>query len=107
MQFSKRDEELIKEYPTIENTPIMIGVRCKFLAYSIFFGLAIVPIMISVYVWFEYDWMIAIGTLLFSYMVATVVGSKLRLESLPHDQRERSFSSLEIAKWYVSKNFCY
>jgi len=107
MQFSKRDDELIKEYPAIENTPIMIGVRCKLLAYSIFFGLAIVPIMIGVYVWFSYDWIVAIGAVLFSYLVSTVVGSKLRLESLPHDQRERNFSSLEIAKWYVSKNFCH
>ena len=107
MQFSKRDDELIKEHPAIENTPIMIGTRCKLLTYSIFFGLAVFPIMIGLYVWIQYDWMIAIGALLFSYMVTTVVGSKLRLESLPHDQRERSFSSLEIAKWYVSKNFCY
>lgn len=107
MQFSPREEEPLKEYPTIENTPIMIGTRCKLLAYSVFFGLAILPIMIGLYVWLQYDWMVAIGALLFSYMVTTVVGSKLRLESLPHDQRERNFSSLEIAKWYVSKNFCY
>jgi len=104
MQFSKRDDDLIKEYPAIENTPIMIGTRCKLLAYSIFFGLAILPIMIALFVWLKYDWMIAI---LFSFMVSTIVGSKLRLGSLPYDQRERSFSYLEIAKWYVSKNFCY
>ncbi len=107
MRFSKRDEELIKEYPAIENTPIMIGARCKILAYSLFFALAILPIMIALWVWFEYDWVIAIGALLFSYVVSTIVGSKLRLESLPIDQRERSFNSLEIAKWYVAKNFCY
>ena len=107
MQFSKRDQDLIKEYPTIENTPIMIGARCKILAYSIFFGLAILPIMIALYAWFEYGWIIAIGVLLFSYMVSTIVGSKLRLGSLPPDQRERNFTSLEIAKWYVSKIFCY
>ncbi len=107
MQFSKRDEELIKVYPTIENTPKMEGIRCKMLAYSIFFGLAILPIMIGLYVWLVYDWMIAIGTVLFAYLVSTIVGSKLRLESLPLDQRERNFSSLDIAKWYVDKHFCY
>lgn len=107
MQFSKIGDDLIKEYPAIENTPIMIGTRCKLLAYSIFFGLAILPIMIALFVWLKYDWMIAIGVLLFSFMVSTIVGSKLRLGSLPYDQRERSFSYLEIAKWYVSKNFCY
>jgi len=107
MQFSQRDEVPLKEYPTIENTPIMIGARCKFLAYGIFFGLAILPLVVSLYVWFSYDWLIAIGTLLFLSLVSTIVGSKLRLASLPHDQRERSFSSLEIAKWYVAKNFCY
>ncbi len=107
MRFSKRDEELIKAYPTIENTPIMIGARCKILAYRLFFAFAILPIMIALWVWFEYDWVIAIGALLFSYVVSTIVGSKLRLESLPIDQRERSFNSLEIAKWYVAKHFCY
>lgn len=107
MPFNHRNKEPIKEHPTIENTPIMIGMRCKLLAYGVFFGLAILPIMISLFVLIEYDWIIAVGSLLFSFMVTTVVGSKLRLESLPLDQRERSFNSLEIARWYVSKNFCY
>jgi len=107
MLFSKRDNDLIKEYPAIENTPIMIGVRCKLLAYGLFFGLAVLPLLVTLYVWLRYDWVFAIGALLFSYMISTIVGSKLRLGSLPIDQRERNFSSLEIAKWYVSKNFCY
>ena len=107
MQFSKRDKDLIKEYPAIENTPTMVGTRCKVLAYAVFFGLAIVPLLVTLYVWFVYGWLFAIGALLFSYMVSTIVGSKLRLESLPADQRERNFSSLQIARWYVSRNFCY
>lgn len=107
MQFSPRDEEPLKEYPTIETTPEMVGTRCKLLAFSIFFALTVLPIMIAGYVWYAYDWMVAIGALLLSYLVSSVVGSKLRLASLPYDQRERSFNSLEIAKWYVDKNYCY
>ncbi len=104
---SNRDNEIIQGQPPIENTPIMIGARCKVLAFSLFFVLAILPIMIALWVWLEYDWVMAIGALLFAYVVSTIAGSKLRLESLPADQRERSFSSLEISKWYVSKHFCY
>jgi hypothetical protein len=107
MPFRQKDEQIAKEYPTIENTPEMVGLRCQFLAYSLFFGLVILPLLISLYIWFEYDWLLAIGGGLFLYLVSAIVGSKLRLESLPIDQRERNFSSLEIAKWYVSKHFCY
>ncbi len=107
MQFSPRDEQPLKEYPTIESTPEMVGIRCKVLAYTVFFALALLPFLVSLYVWFAYDWLIAIGTGLFLYLLSAVVSSKLRLQSLPFDQRERSFSSYEIAKWYVSKHYCY
>ncbi len=91
----------------IENTPKMQGFKCKTLAFLFFFGLSFLPLVVALYVWYEYDWMIAIGIGLFLYLVTAIVASKLRLSSVPVDQRERNLSSMDIAKWYVKYHFCY
>ena len=91
----------------IENTPKMEGAKCKFLAFVIFFGLTFLPLIVALYIWYEYDWMIAVGIGLFLYLASSIVASKLRVASVPADQRERNLSSLDIAKWYVKYHFCY
>ncbi len=91
----------------IENTPKMVGPKCKAIAWAIFFGLTLLPLLVAMYVWIVYDWMIAIGVGLFLYLASSIVSSKLRLVSIPADQRERDFSSMEIAKWYTRYHFCY
>ncbi len=90
----------------IENTPKMPTLKCKMIAWLIFFGLVFLPLLIAFYIWFEYDWLIAVGIGLFFYLASAIVASKLRLSSVPVDQRERNFSSLEIAKWYTKYHFC-
>ncbi len=88
-------------------TPVIDGFKCKVLVFVVFFALAFLPFLIGLYVWYVYDWMIAIGVILFLYIVSSIVGSKMRLSSLPPQLRERSLSSLEIAKWYVHQHFCF
>ncbi len=88
-------------------TPVVNGFKCKALMYAIFFALTFLPLLIGVYVWHAYDWLISIGVVLFLYLVSSIVSSKLRFSSLPPQQRERSLSSLEIARWYVYQHFCY
>ncbi len=90
----------------IENTPKMEGFRCQAIAFSIFFALTVLPLLMAIYVWYEYDWMLAVGFGLFFYLVSAIVGSKLRLMSVPADQRERNLSSMDIAKWYTKYHFC-
>ncbi len=90
----------------IENTPKMESPKCQAIAFSIFFGLTFLPLVIAVYIWYAYDWMIAVGGGLFLYLVSAIVASKLRLASVPRDQRERNLSSLDIAKWYTKYHFC-
>ncbi len=90
----------------IENTPVMKGMKCKTISWLIFFCLVFLPVLVSIYIWLEYDWLIAIGMGLFFYLVSAIVASKLRLSSVPFDQMERNFSSLEIAKWYTKYHFC-
>ncbi len=91
----------------IENIPKMKNNRCKFLAFAVFFGLVILPLLITLYIWYEYDWIIAIGGGLFLYLISAIVSSKLRVASVPPDQRERNLSSMDIAKWYVHTHFCF
>jgi len=101
MRFTKQDRPIIETVPKIE------GLKCKAMVYGLFSLVTILPYLIFFYIWWEYDWLIAIGIGLFLYLLSAVVMSKLRLLSLPKDQYERSLGSLEIAKWYIGKNHCY
>ncbi len=87
-------------------TPVIEGFKCKALVFGLFFGLVILPILAGLYVWYTYDLLIAIGVVLFLYIASSIAGSKLRLSSLPARLREKSLSSLEIAKWYVHQHYC-
>jgi hypothetical protein len=95
------------EQQPIENIPRIKGLKCKIYVYSIYFALVAGPLLVAIYIWLEFDLLIAIGTLIFLYLVSSIITSKLRLLSLPKDQYERSFTTLEIAKWYTSRNLCF
>ncbi len=90
----------------IENTPKMVGIKCQSIAFAIFFILTLLPLVIALYVWYEYDWMIGAGFGLFLYLVSAIAGSKLRHLAVPADQRERNLNSMDIAKWYTQYRFC-
>ncbi len=90
----------------IETSPKIEGIKCKALLYGLFFMLTIFPLLVALYVWYEYDWFYAFGAALFLYIISSIVGSKLRLLSVPSDQLERSLSSMEIARWYVGSYLC-
>jgi len=101
MRFTNQDQPIIETEPKIE------GIRCKAMVYGLFFAVTVLPYLLFFYIWWEYDWLIAVGIGLFLYLLSAVVMSKLRLLSLPKDQLERSLGSLEIAKWYIGKNHCH
>jgi len=96
--------EFRRDESPIEPTPQLKGVKCKLYVYSIFLGLTALPLAVSLYIWMEHNIVIAIGIGLFLYFVSAIAGSKLRQVSIPLDQRERSFSSFEIASWYVKRH---
>ena len=100
MKFFKNEDE-------VNMTPVIEGFKCKALVYGVFFGLVILPILTGLYVWYTYDILFAIGAVLFLYIASSIIGSKLRLSSLPAKLRERSLSSLEIAKWYIHQHHCF
>ncbi len=100
MRFFKDEEEA-------NVTPVIEGLRCKLLVYGLFFSLTLLPLFVGLYVWYSYNLLVAIAVILFLYIVSSIIGSKLRLSSLPAKLREKTLSSLEISKWYVHQHFCY
>ncbi len=91
----------------IENVPKIKSKKCRFFAFSLYFILVITPFLISFYIWYEYNWLIAAGGGLFLYLVSAIASSKLRIYGVPPDQRERNLSSMDIIKWYVHTNLCF
>ena len=99
--------KFFKDENEVNMTPVIEGFKCQAFVYGVFFGLVILPILIGLYVWYEYDVLMAIGAVLFLYIASSIVGSKLRLSSLPPKLREKNLSSLEIARWYVHHHLCF
>ncbi len=90
----------------IEQPPKIEGFGCRAMVYALAFSLTVVPIAVAVGIWYLYNFWIAVAAALFLYLLSGFVSSKLRQLSLPADQREKTLSSLEIAKWYIGKNRC-
>ena len=96
-----------REIDPIEQPPKIEGLGCKVMVYGLFFLLAVAPVVAAGCVWYAYNFWIAVAVGLFLYLMSGFVSSKLRLMSLPPDQREKTLSSFEIARWYIGKNHCF
>ncbi len=99
-------KRLQSEMPVIESTPIIQGKKCKAILYALYLSLLLAPILVTLWIWLEYGLMFAVGGALLLYLLLAIILSKLRLLSIPRDQLERNFSTLEIAKWYTAKRLC-
>ncbi len=92
--------------PIIELTPKLKGVRCRFLGYLLYTLLSFLPVFVGLYVWYKYNFWIGIAFFLFLTLIMGIVVSKMRLASLPPSQREMTYTNMEVARWYLSKNIC-
>lgn len=93
-----------EEYvPVIEPTPEPQKFTCKVIAWLMVLALYGLPFVFAFIGWVEYDLFIGFCFLCFGYLTNGVIHSKLRQLSIPSDQLEISFSSIEIAKWFVSR----
>ena len=93
--------------PRIEVVPTIKGFWCKCLVSFLYFLLAFTPIIVGLWVEYIYDdiWL-GIMFFLFLTLVSGIVSSKMRVHSIPFEQREMSYSTLAIVKWFVAKNLC-
>ncbi len=87
-------------------TPILKDFKCKVVVYIIGYGLTLLPFIIFFYVWLFYDFLLAVGIALFTFIVSNIILSKLRFSSIPLEELEFSHSNIEIAKWFVFMHIC-
>ena len=98
------EEEFIP--PIIEVVPKVKGAGCLIALYSIYALLTFTPLAAGFWIGFAFDIWVGIAFFLFLTLVSGVVSSKMRVSSIPYAQREMSYTSMAIVKWYVAKNVC-
>ncbi|MBP1681365.1 MAG: hypothetical protein H6Q35_1704 [Proteobacteria bacterium] len=92
--------------PIIELIPKIRGFWCKVVLYSLYSVLTFTPFLVGGWVGYVYNLWIGIAFFLFLTLVSGVISSKMRIASIPFEQREMSYSTMAIVKWYVAKNIC-
>lgn len=93
--------------PIIEIIPMIKGFWCKLLLYTFYALLTFSPLCMGIWIGFAYDIWMGIFFFLFLTLVSGVVSSKMRVHSIPYAQREMSYSTMAIVKWYIAKNICF
>lgn len=89
------------EIKTIEPTPCAKSFTCKLLVGLVSACLYLLAYVLALLGWFWYDFFIGFCFLCFGYLLNGIIHSKLRQLSVPNDQSEISFSSYELARWFV------
>jgi len=92
--------------PILELVPKIQGFWCKVLMFSLYGILTFAPLVVGVWIGYVYDLWIGIAFFLFLTLVSGVICSKMRICSIPYEQREMSYSTMAIVKWYLAKNIC-
>ena len=91
----------------IEPTPKIKSRKCKISALLLTFFLSYFPLLISVIVWYLYDYFIAAATLLITFLIIGILRSKLRNDVIPPNQREFHYTDSAISTWYIAKRICF
>lgn len=99
----EHDEPLFQ----IEVMPQIEGFWCNFAVYTIYLAIILAPFLVGVFFWwYLYSAWIGFLFFLFSVLASGIVVSKLRVSSIPFEQREMDYSTMAVVRWYVGKNIC-
>ncbi len=94
----------MSEEPTIfEPAPKLESFTCKVLVWVLIVGLYSVPFVFGCFGWSYFNVFVGFGFFCFGYLVNGIIHSKLRQFSIPPDQFENSYSTKEIACWFVHR----
>ncbi|WP_295041773.1 hypothetical protein [Sulfuricurvum sp.] len=91
----------------IDPTPTLPTRQCRFQARFLGYALSYGNYLIAGMIWWRNDWFMAIGALLFGFIVFGIIRSKLRNDSIPPAQREVPYTDYAIATWYLSRHHCF
>jgi len=97
------NEEIIN---LIEPTPKLHSQKCKYISLLLRIVLQYSIYLLTVGVWYFYDYFIAGATLLLSFIIIGILRAKLRNSVIPLTQREYYYSDAAIADWYSAKYLC-
>jgi len=92
--------------PIIEIIPKIRGFWCRVAMFSLYGALTYTPIIVGIWLGYIYNIVIGIAFFLFLTLVSGVISSKMRVCSIPFEQREMSYSTMAIVKWYLARNIC-
>ncbi len=90
----------------IEPTPKLNSKKCKFISFLLRIFLQFTTFIVGFIAWYEYDYFIAISTIILSFIIMGIVRSKIRNNAIPPKQREYQYNDQGIADWFVSREIC-
>ncbi len=67
---------------------------------------ALLQHIIGITTWCFYDYFIAIGIFLLSFIIMGIIRSKLRNSVVPSSQREYQYNDKGIADWFTARELC-
>ena len=90
----------------LEQTPILLTKKCKTISFLIKTFLQTAAILTALITWYFYDYFIAIGIFLLSFIIMGIVRSKIIHSVISKKQREYNYNDKEIADWFTAKEIC-
>ena len=87
-------------------TPILKTTKCKMVSFLLRIFLQFTSSIVALVSWYIYDYFIAAGLLLLSFLIMGIIHSKLRNSVIPKAQQEYQYSTKDIADWYTSRELC-
>ena len=90
----------------IEPTPKLYSKRCRFISFLLKIFLQYTTIVLSLIIWYLYDYFTAGATLMLSFIIMGIIRSKMRNSVIPPTQREYQYNDKGIADWFTSKELC-
>lgn len=91
----------------IEPTPKLHSKKCKIVAFLLRIFLQFTTFFVSFIVWYLYDFVLALLTLVLSFIIMGIIRSKLRNSVIPPSQREYQYNDQGIADWYTAREICF
>lgn len=92
-------QETLEPY---DKVPKLLTFKEKLFAHSIALILSYAYFLISLIIWWQVNWYMALSTLFLLYIVSGIVSSKLLHLYVPYKQHEFNYSSLELASWMIA-----
>lgn len=90
----------------LEPTPKLTSKKCKLLALALRLFLGYTTFLIAIIIWYFYDYFMAGGVFLVTFIIMGIIRSKIRNSVIPFNQREYQYNDQGIADWYVAKEIC-